>query len=276
MAMQPTNACRCFARCHDDVLNLAIRTFCVPVAGYSVVGMANYPHAKYQSVVGKDEQDTETEIGDGDVEKSALVRPSKVASDRIEESPGSCLSFQICSLKMLVLGLVVLQNTAYALVRRYSRGALHESYSTSSVLLVMEVSKLLLSAVQGNLPVDRCWTKPFWTLPGCCEHLLFLSLSLSRLRLANNTKRHLSWSARGRSSCRKSRPMCPTAARSQSTSSWSALRSASRTVSLARAPRVRMQCRALGGDSAVCNWSTDARVALKMAQTRDHSEALQA
>jgi len=49
---------------------------------------------------------------------------------------------------MLVLGLVVLQNTAYALVRRYSRGALHESYSTSSVLLVMEVSKLLLSAVQ--------------------------------------------------------------------------------------------------------------------------------
>ena len=42
---------------------------------------------------------------------------------------------------------VTLQNAGYALVRRYSRGYLHEKYSASSALFVMEMAKLLLSAV---------------------------------------------------------------------------------------------------------------------------------
>ena len=51
-------------------------------------------------------------------------------------------------LKLAILLAVTLQNTAYALVRRYSRGHLRESYSASSALFVMEVAKLLFSAVQ--------------------------------------------------------------------------------------------------------------------------------
>ena len=42
---------------------------------------------------------------------------------------------------------MTLQNAGYALVRRYSRGYLHEKYSASSALFVMEMAKLLLSAV---------------------------------------------------------------------------------------------------------------------------------
>ena len=53
-------------------------------------------------------------------------------------------------LKATILGSVVLQNTGYALIRRYSRGSLREKYSTSSVLLVMELAKLLLSAFQAR------------------------------------------------------------------------------------------------------------------------------
>jgi UDP-sugar transporter A1/2/3 len=49
--------------------------------------------------------------------------------------------------KMLILCSVTLQNTSYALVRRYSRGFLQEKYSTSSALLMMELTKLLFSAV---------------------------------------------------------------------------------------------------------------------------------
>ena len=49
------------------------------------------------------------------------------------------------ALKLVVLIAVMLQNTAYALARRYSRGHLRETYSTSSVLMVMEASKMVLS-----------------------------------------------------------------------------------------------------------------------------------
>lgn len=49
------------------------------------------------------------------------------------------------ALKLVVLLAVTLQNTAYALARRYSRGHLRETYSTSSVLMVMEAAKILLS-----------------------------------------------------------------------------------------------------------------------------------
>jgi drug/metabolite transporter (DMT)-like permease len=60
-------------------------------------------------------------------------------------------------LKLVILVCVTLQNTAYALVRRYSRHTMHETYSTSSVLLAMEAAKLLLSAerlVNCGLPSD--------------------------------------------------------------------------------------------------------------------------
>jgi len=60
-------------------------------------------------------------------------------------------------LRMTILVAVTLQNTSYALVRRYSRGYLHERYSTSSVLLAMEVAKFLLSMQQvafGGHPSD--------------------------------------------------------------------------------------------------------------------------
>lgn len=60
-------------------------------------------------------------------------------------------------LKLILLLAVMLQNTAYALVRRFSRGHLHETYSASSALFVMEAAKLLLSAVmvvQSDEPSD--------------------------------------------------------------------------------------------------------------------------
>ena len=50
-------------------------------------------------------------------------------------------------LKMAILCAVTLQNAGYALVRRYSRGYLRETYSASSALFVSETAKLLLSAV---------------------------------------------------------------------------------------------------------------------------------
>ena len=58
------------------------------------------------------------------------------------------LSAGLLCKKSTLLTAVVIQNTAYALLRRYSRSALHERYSTSSVLLTMELVKLVLSAVQ--------------------------------------------------------------------------------------------------------------------------------
>lgn len=66
-------------------------------------------------------------------------------------SSRGCFGSGVCGIKVIILGSVVIQNTAYALVRRYSRGSLQEKYSASSVLLVMEMAKLALSAVQ-----ERC------------------------------------------------------------------------------------------------------------------------
>ena len=51
-------------------------------------------------------------------------------------------------LKLAILCAVTLQNAGYALVRRYSRGFLREAYSASSALFVMEMVKLVISAVQ--------------------------------------------------------------------------------------------------------------------------------
>jgi len=45
----------------------------------------------------------------------------------------------------VLLVLIVLQNSSYTLLRRYSRGVLHESYTSSSVLGVAEVMKFVTS-----------------------------------------------------------------------------------------------------------------------------------
>ena len=55
--------------------------------------------------------------------------------------------------RMLQLGIllaVMLQNSSYALLRAYSRGTLKETYSSSSVLLAMEVTKLVVFGVHGR------------------------------------------------------------------------------------------------------------------------------
>merc|ERR1719453_372224 len=47
------------------------------------------------------------------------------------------------ALQLVILIAVMLQNAGYALLRAYSRGVLKETYSTSSVLLAMELIKLV-------------------------------------------------------------------------------------------------------------------------------------
>lgn len=71
-----------------------------------------------------------------------------------------CFTKGMCGIKAIILGSVVIQNTTYALVRRYSRGTLQETYSTSSVLLVMEIAKMLLSAVQVSPAPSTGLTNP--------------------------------------------------------------------------------------------------------------------
>ena len=78
-------------------------------------------------------------------EKEALVERTGPAP---QGDPADRLSHFITSgmfLRLTILVAVTMQNTSYALVRRYSRGHLKERYSTSSALLVMELAKLLLS-----------------------------------------------------------------------------------------------------------------------------------
>lgn len=115
----------------------------------------------YSSVTIKEEEDGQTEVeplSTIDIERSALVVNQETAREAEPRSPSCCCQLQwssICSLRTFVLGAVVLQNTAYALVRRYSRGSLRETYSTSSVLLMMEICKFLLSAVQVVVSDDQ-------------------------------------------------------------------------------------------------------------------------
>jgi len=87
----------------------------------------------------------EGEEGEQLVDSEPLELPPPAAS---LWSSICCFGEGAFGIKAVILGSVVVQNTAYALVRRYSRGSLRETYSTSSVLLVMEVAKMLLSAVQ--------------------------------------------------------------------------------------------------------------------------------
>ncbi len=74
--------------------------------------------------------------------KTPLV--PQTPSTPLTETPSEAKQ-PLIALKLVVLIAVMLQNTAYALARRYSRGHLRETYSTSSVLMVMEASKMLLS-----------------------------------------------------------------------------------------------------------------------------------
>jgi len=108
---------------------------------------------KYSTVGQSNKEDVEAEKEDEamlPLTASATSRAPSIANTQRESSmcwPGG-LGRTVCSFKILVLTMVVFQNTAYALARRYSRGTLKDNYSTSSVLLVMEIAKLLLSAVQ--------------------------------------------------------------------------------------------------------------------------------
>lgn len=76
-------------------------------------------------------------------EQVALMKPADRTPPE-KRGPMSSTSF----LKLTILVMVTLQNTGYALIRRYSRGHLKENYSTSSALLTMELAKLVLSMFQ--------------------------------------------------------------------------------------------------------------------------------
>uniref|UniRef100_A0A7S0IMW4 EamA domain-containing protein n=1 Tax=Calcidiscus leptoporus TaxID=127549 RepID=A0A7S0IMW4_9EUKA len=105
----------------------------------------------YSSVTIKEEEDGQAEVESLTTTATPLVANKEAPREASPSSTACCCQpkwSSICSLRTLVLGAVVLQNTAYALVRRYSRGSLREKYSSSSVLLVMEIAKFLLSAVQ--------------------------------------------------------------------------------------------------------------------------------
>ena len=87
-------------------------------------------------------------------EKATLIQSAPAPDEELRRG-GLMASGTFMRLTILVA--VTLQNTSYALVRRYSRGHLGERYSTSSALLVMELVKLVLSAQQivfGGHPSD--------------------------------------------------------------------------------------------------------------------------
>ena len=105
---------------------------------YEVVGKSSDVH---------DEVDEEQAPAPGEEKNLLVARPASP----LQPAPSHSW------IKLVILISVTLQNTAYALIRRYSRHSLHETYSTSSVLLAMEVVKLLLSAerlVNCGLPSD--------------------------------------------------------------------------------------------------------------------------
>lgn len=118
--------------------------------------------AKYSSVsvsVGDDELLDEEEHGGrtpnrdatANAERTALVSKEERTSSLPEAAPAAAaeaLQGFLSSgmfMRLTILVAVTLQNTSYALVRRYSRGFLKERYSTSSALLAMELVKLALS-----------------------------------------------------------------------------------------------------------------------------------
>lgn len=57
----------------------------------------------------------------------------------------------LCTIKVLVLVVLSLQNSLFTVLRRYSQGVLHEDYSKYEVLLVGEIIKLIFSAYMIHL-----------------------------------------------------------------------------------------------------------------------------
>lgn len=98
---------------------------------------------EYRKVSESAEADLDEEEGAraGTSENTALVSSSDATSPQLG-------SKKMMFLRLTILVAVTLQNTGYALIRRYSRGHLKEHYSTSSVLLAMEIAKLALSIQQ--------------------------------------------------------------------------------------------------------------------------------
>ena len=88
------------------------------------------------------------EEGDDDGSPLAMRRAAPcngVPSASTTVCPRFATAGSLGGIRLLVLVGVVLQNTAYSLARRYSRGTLQEKYSASSALIVMELAKGALS-----------------------------------------------------------------------------------------------------------------------------------
>jgi UDP-sugar transporter A1/2/3 len=113
---------------------------------------------KYQTVQPREPDDEDEEAASGTTpdrasskaEMTALVSKEERSTRLPTGAPAAAeaLAGFLTSgmfLRLTILVAVTLQNTSYALVRRYSRGYLKERYSTSSALLAMELAKLLLS-----------------------------------------------------------------------------------------------------------------------------------
>lgn len=120
------------------------------MSGYAKLAPAEDPDDEDDSP----DMEEEARLGVSDhPERQTLVAGSG-GSPRSAKPAGSKSSML---LKLTILVSVTLQNTGYALVRRYSRGHLKEKYSTSSALLLMEVAKLFVSMVMvvwGGQPSD--------------------------------------------------------------------------------------------------------------------------
>mmetsp|Transcript_5566 Transcript_5566/g.12146 ORF Transcript_5566/g.12146 Transcript_5566/m.12146 type:complete len:407 (+) Transcript_5566:164-1384(+) len=113
-------------------------------------------------------------LTDDDIE-AALLKPAKphgccIPFDALSGSwyagSGGSRSTSSFWLKFVILVSVTLQNTGYCLLRRYSRGQLKETYSSSTALLVMELVKLALSARMllvssepSDVPSGASWSK---------------------------------------------------------------------------------------------------------------------
>ena len=111
------------------------RSFRGSWCAHSSPGLPHAPHATPNTFVSVQVAGSET--------TSQLPISPKTA----ESGGGAPFAGPSKRLKLAILCAVTLQNAGYALVRRYSRGYLHEAYSASSALFVMEMAKLLLSAV---------------------------------------------------------------------------------------------------------------------------------
>jgi len=95
-----------------------------------------------QEETGNDMEIVRIEVGGSETTSQLPLSPKTAESGGVTPFAGPSKR-----LKMAILCAVTLQNAGYALVRRYSRGYLRETYSASSALFVMEMAKLLLSAV---------------------------------------------------------------------------------------------------------------------------------